>query len=65
MLPPVIEIAEAKDGWNVRWKTVIEATFPDAAAAVRFAQGLSTRERQPPRVRVYFKGAGTAVADPG
>ena len=59
MAPSVIEIAEANDGWNVRWKTATRATFPNAAAAVRYAQELSTTERRRPRVRVYFTAPAT------
>jgi hypothetical protein len=57
MLAPVIEIAEVEGCWSVRWEERIKATFPNVAAAVRYAQKLSTGGDQPPRVRVYFTSA--------
>jgi hypothetical protein len=57
MPAPVIEITEAGDGWSVRWEQRIEATFPDVAAAVRYARNLPMEGGGPPRVRVYFTSA--------
>jgi|KBSSwiStaDraftv2_1062776.scaffolds.fasta_scaffold175141_3 hypothetical protein len=61
MSTSVIEVAEAECGWSVRWKQRVESNFPDAAAAVRYAQRLSSEERQAPRVRVYFAAATGAA----